>query len=106
MVEQFATIFHAYWYMVTSMNYFTRHLHSVDETYGQHFRHALGFAVSMFLGSLYCLVHALLPFLFERAGSDVIRRLHERMVVNRHKLTPRPGAPLGSAHESAVAAQR
>lgn len=106
MVGQFATIFHADWYIVTSMHYFTRHLHSVDETYAQHFRHALGFAVSMFVGSLYCLVHALLPFLFERAGSDVIRRLHERMVVNRHKLTPRPGAPLGSAPDSAVAAQR
>ena len=88
------------------MKYFTRHLHSVDETYAQHFRHALSFAANMFLGSLYCLAHAVFPFLFERAGSDVIRRLHDRMVVNRHTLTPRPDAVLESAPDAAVATER
>ena len=70
------------------MKYFSRHLDSVDEDYFQHARHALGFAGSMFLGSLACLAHAVFPFLFERTGSEVIRRLHDRMVVNRHRLTP------------------
>lgn len=70
------------------MKYFNRHLDSVGESYWQHAGHALGFAVRMFLGSLACLAHALFPFLFERTGSDVIRGLHDRMVVNRHKLTP------------------
>lgn len=70
------------------MTFFTRHLDSVEETYFQHARHALGFAAGMFLGTLACLVHALVPFLFERTGSHIIRRLHERMVVNRHALTP------------------
>lgn len=88
------------------MSYFTRHLESVDETYLQHFRHAMGFAVNMFVGSLYCLAHALLPFLFERAGSDVIRRLNDRMAVNRHLLTPKPDASLDTAPDSAVAAER
>lgn len=70
------------------MSYLKRHLLSVDESYVQHGRHALGFAAHMFVGSLACLLHALLPFLFERTGSDIIRRLHDRMVVNRHRLTP------------------
>lgn len=70
------------------MTLFTRHLDSVGESYFQHARHALSFSVGMFLGSIACLVHALFPFLCEKTGSDFIRRLHDRMVVNRHKLTP------------------
>ena len=79
------------------MSYFKSHLRSVEETYLQHGRHALGFAVHMFAGSLACLVHAVCPFLFERTGSDIIRRLHERMVVNRHRLTPKPHDQAASA---------
>ena len=41
----------------------------------------------MFAGALACLVHALLPFFCVTTGSDCIRRLHDRMVVNRHNLT-------------------
>ena len=67
---------------------FTSHLDSVGETYFQHLRHALGFSVVMLLGSVVCLIHALLPFLFERTGSNCIRTLHDRMVTNRHNLTP------------------
>jgi hypothetical protein len=37
----------------------------------------------MVFAGLACLVHALLPFLFVRTGSDCIRRLHERMQVRR-----------------------
>ena len=70
------------------MKYFTKHLDSVGESYFQHLRHASSFAAHMIVGSLACLGHAIFPFLFERTGSDAIRRLHERMVVNRHQLTP------------------
>ena len=72
------------------MEYLTKHLDSVSESYFQHGRHASSFAASMFVGSLACLGHAIFPFLFERTGSDIIRRLHDRMVVNRHRLTPTP----------------
>lgn len=72
------------------MNYLNKHLESVGESYFQHARHAASFAAHMFVGSLACIGHALFPFLFERTGSDVIRRLHDRMVVNRHRLTPKP----------------
>ncbi len=72
------------------MKYLTKHLDSVSESYLQHGRHASSFAASMFVGSLACLGHAIFPFLFERTGSDIIRCLHDRMVVNRLQLTPRP----------------
>jgi len=69
------------------------HLHSVDESYFQHMRHALSFTAVMFVGAVCCLVHAFLPFLFEKKGSAIVQRLYDRMVVNRHKLTPHPQKP-------------
>ena len=54
------------------MSRLTRHLDDVGETYCQHLRHALSFALAMLGGAVACLV----------------RRLHDRMVVNRRNLTP------------------
>ncbi len=62
---------------------FGSHPASVGETYATHLLHALGFAAAMLLGGLACLVHAVLPCAFQRTGSDVVRQLHDRMVVNR-----------------------
>lgn len=72
------------------MKHLTQHLQDVDESYLQHARHAAGFAASMFVGAVACLGHALLPFAFEHTGSKIIRQLHDRMVINRHNLTPKP----------------
>ena len=63
--------------------FLTRHLENVNETYLEHMGQAMSFALTMAFGAFVCFVHALLPFLFERTGSDCIRRLHDRMVVNR-----------------------
>lgn len=70
-----------------NQNPLTRHLDSVNETYFEHLGHALGFAVRMIGAGLACLVHGLLPFCFQKTGSNCIERLHDRMVVNRHKLS-------------------
>lgn len=64
---------------------FTRHPETVGETYGEHFLAAMGFSLRMLLGGLACLVHAVLPFLFVTTGSDMIRVLNDRMVVNRRR---------------------
>ena len=61
------------------MSALTEHLDEVGETYLQHLGRAVGFAAAMLAGALACLVHALLPFLFVRTGSDCIRRLHRQM---------------------------
>ena len=66
---------------------FTEHPHDVGETYGEHFGVAMSFAGPMILGGLACAVHAMLPFLFTSTGSATVRRLHDRMVVNRSAVT-------------------
>ncbi len=62
---------------------FSEHPASVGESYGEHLLRALGFGSRMMLAGAACLVHALLPFLFVRTGSQAIAELHEAMVRNR-----------------------
>ncbi|MCG8412937.1 MAG: DUF6356 family protein [Pseudomonadales bacterium] len=69
------------------MKRFSAHLEQVNESYLQHMGHALSFAFNLGVGCLVCLVHAFLPFLFEKQGSDIVRRMHDRMVINRHNLS-------------------
>ena len=76
---------------------FTKHPASVGETYFQHMRHAASFSGMMFLGAFCCAVHALLPFMFERAGSRIISYLYGRMLVNRTALSGRDDLPANAA---------
>jgi hypothetical protein len=62
---------------------FTSHPASVGETYGEHFVAATYFSRQLLIAALACFVHAVLPFLFEKTASGILRRLHERMVVSR-----------------------
>lgn len=62
---------------------FSRHPASVGETYTEHMQVAAGFGFRLFLASMACFVHALLPFLFERTGSTAIQSLHGSMVISR-----------------------
>ena len=64
---------------------FNRHPATVGETYGEHFMSAMGFSLSMIRGAVFCAIHAILPFLCQRRGSDAITRLHHRMVTNRRR---------------------
>ena len=64
---------------------FTAHPASVGETYVQHLLAAGGFAARLAAAAVVCLVHALLPFLFEKTGSAMIAELHDRMIANRVK---------------------
>lgn len=63
--------------------HFTGHPATVGESYGQHLLHAMSFAGAMLAGAIVCFVHALIPSMFERTGSGIIQRLHDRMVSNR-----------------------
>ncbi|MGD9812702.1 MAG: DUF6356 family protein [Sphingobium sp.] len=62
---------------------FLQHPRTVGENYGEHFAAASGFGFSMIFGGLACVVHGLIPGVFVTTGSDTVRRLHDRMVVNR-----------------------
>ena len=66
---------------------FQQHPSDVGETYWEHFCHALGFALRLFVAASACLVHAILPFLFTNTGSTMINNLYSRMVQNRSRVT-------------------
>lgn len=65
------------------IHHFTAHPAKVGETYLGHMRAALGFAAMLAGAALAALVHALLPWMFERTASDIILRLADRMRARR-----------------------
>ncbi len=72
--------------------HFTEHPATVGESYGEHFVSAMGFSLSMLRAAFCCAVHAILPFAFEKTGSECITGLYDRMVTNRSKLKSRDEA--------------
>lgn len=68
------------------MRLFTDHPRSVGESYPRHMQSAFGFGTTMIVAGLACLVHGLLPFLFKRAGSRAIVRLHGEMITDRARV--------------------
>jgi len=62
---------------------FNEHPASVGESYWEHLLRASWFAGKMLMGAGACFVHALLPFLFVRTGSETIQQLHTAMVSHR-----------------------
>jgi len=71
---------------------FTEHPASVGETYLEHMGMALSFSGALALAAAACLLHAVLPFAFERAGSRAVETLYRRMVTHRAKATAAPAA--------------
>ncbi len=61
---------------------FLNHPESVDETFFEHFRFALTFSFWLFVAAGAAFIHALIPALCKTTGSDIIKRLHAR-IVNR-----------------------
>ena len=66
--------------------WFLAHPRSVGESYGEHFGVATRFGLTMIAGGLAALVHGVFPKLFERTGSRLVRRLHDRMVARQPNL--------------------
>jgi heme/copper-type cytochrome/quinol oxidase subunit 1 len=56
-------------------NIFTQHPKSVNETYLQHMKFALLFGMTMIIGGIGCLIHAVLPFLFIQTGTNYLIKL-------------------------------
>ncbi len=59
------------------------HLDSVGESYLEHFVAAGLFSGRLLIASTVCLIHAFLPFLFVRTGSELLGVLHKEMVQKR-----------------------
>lgn len=64
-------------------NIFTDHPNSIGETYWEHLVAAACIGGRLIKASFYCFVHAVFPFLYEKAGSQEIRDLHELIAANR-----------------------
>ena len=64
---------------------FTDHPDSVGETYFEHMGVAMSFSLALIVASAVCFVHALAPWLFTKSASNAVDRLHDRMVLNRHR---------------------
>lgn len=58
---------------------FLDHPASVGEGYLEHASFAACFGWTMFLGSLACFIHALVPALCQSTGSATVIKLHERL---------------------------
>jgi hypothetical protein len=58
---------------------FLEHPRGLGESYWQHQQRALGFGTEMIVGGIACVIHALVPALFERTASTTVVRLTERM---------------------------
>jgi len=57
---------------------FLEHPRSVDESYVEHLVFAAGFALKLMAAALAALIHAILPFLFERTASRIVADLFHR----------------------------
>ena len=64
--------------MTAFVRLFSDHPASVDETYFEHMAFAGRFSGKLFLAGFMALVHALLPFLFEKSASGIVRELYEK----------------------------
>ena len=64
--------------MTTLVRLFREHPASVNETYFEHMAFAGRFSSRLFLAASMALVHAFLPFLFEKSASGIVRELYEK----------------------------
>lgn len=64
--------------MTRLTNLFTAHPASVDESFGEHFLFAMKFSALLFAAAGAALIHAILPFTFEKTASKIIAKLYHR----------------------------
>ena len=57
------------------MNYLIRHLKEINESYFAHLKEALGCGLLIVFAGIACIVHAFLPFLFEKTATNLLTRL-------------------------------
>ncbi len=62
---------------------FLDHPATVNESFLQHMRFALGFAMALLAAGGAALVHAFVPCLFEKTAGNIVRALHHR-IETRH----------------------
>ncbi len=66
---------------------FTEHPASVGETYAEHLVRAWCFGGRMVLAGFACMLHAIVPFVFVRTGSQAIEELNAQMLATKRRAT-------------------
>lgn len=69
---------------------FLAHPRTVEETYGAHFMFAFQFGMTLMLAGLAAIIHAFLPFLFEKTASTTVKRIHARIAGRGAAPAPAP----------------
>ena len=64
-------------------NPFTRHPHSIGETYLEHMNKALDTAIKIQLVTFILLTHAVFPFIFEHTASDKLYKITKSLQQRR-----------------------
>jgi hypothetical protein len=75
---------------------FLSHPQTVDESFGEHFLFALGFALRLFGAGLAALIHAIVPCLFEKTASRMIREMHDKITSRAHQPANRDATSVAS----------
>lgn len=88
---------------VAMLKAFTQHPKAVGESYFEHLGSATGYAATMAVGALACLLHGLFPFAFQTSGSRRIRDLHEQMITHRTAPKALPGGRMAAVPGLVVA---
>jgi hypothetical protein len=67
------------------LNYvFVKHPEEQNMTYFQHLKHACCYSVQALGCSLVFMVHGIVPCLFEKTGSIMVKRLHDKLHETKH----------------------
>tara|TARA_Y100000593_G_C4209982_1_gene286303 strand:+ start:623 stop:823 length:201 start_codon:yes stop_codon:yes gene_type:complete len=53
----------------------SRHLEENNISYFDHFKRAFKISLLMAAGSIFCTIHAILPFIFETAATDIAHKI-------------------------------
>lgn len=69
---------------------FLDHPEALNETYFEHFGHAMSYAGRLFAAGFCALMHAFFPFLFEKTASNAIKAMYGEMTT-RGATKPLPG---------------
>ena len=64
-------------------NIFTKHPHSIGETYLEHMNKAIDTAIKIQLVTFILLTHAVFPFIFEHTASDKLYKITKSLQQRR-----------------------
>lgn len=77
--------------------FFLNHPRSIGESYFEHQRTAFGFALALMGAGLACMIHGLVPGLFQSRASRTVAQLHQSMVLHRSRQAAKaPSAGAGA----------